>query len=73
MKDERALMKLQLHKIVRDVGDGEAALSADARYAGTDANLCARIFVSPDIVGVGQWPVDFAGDPVASTLRLHRD
>jgi hypothetical protein len=73
VENESALMKLQLHKIVGDVGNGEAALRPDARDAGTDADLCARIFVSPDIVGIGEWPVDLARDPIASTLRLHRD
>jgi hypothetical protein len=73
MKIQSSLVELKLHEIVGYVSDGKAALRTNARYAGANADFCTRIFVSPNVVGIGERPVDFAGDPIASSLRLHRN
>jgi hypothetical protein len=73
MKNQRTLMELKLNKVVSYVGDGKTALGTDAHYPGANADFCAGILVCPDVVGVSQWPVDLARDPVTSPLRLHRN
>src|SRR6185503_5507664 len=71
MKIQSSLMELKMYEIIRYVSDGKAALRTDACYAGANADFSTRIFVSPDVVGIGQWPIDFARDPVTSSLRLN--
>jgi hypothetical protein len=68
-----ALVQLQLHGVLADIGQGQAGFGVDTRQAGADVDFGARILVRPNIVRIGQRTVQFAGHPIASSLRLHRD
>lgn len=73
MQVQSSLVELQLHRVFRDIGDRQTALGTDADYATANAQFGARVLVGPDIVGVRQWAVDLARNPIACPLRLNRN
>jgi hypothetical protein len=47
---QSALMQLDLHRVIGDVGQGQAAFGTDTHYTRAQIQLGARIFVGPDVV-----------------------
>jgi hypothetical protein len=52
MQIQSSLVELELHHVFGNVGDSKAALRSDPDNAASHAEFGARIFVSPDVVGV---------------------
>jgi hypothetical protein len=69
----RALMQLQLDRVLSDVGQRKATFGIDPDQTRAYADFSARILVSPDIVGIRKRTILLTGDPVPRTLRLHRN
>jgi hypothetical protein len=73
MHVQSALVQFDLYGIVGDVGQGQTGFGADSHHTGTEIQFRAGIFVSPDIVAVGERTVQRTLDPIASALRLNRN
>jgi hypothetical protein len=66
-------VKLQLDGIFGNIGESKTALRTNSNEAASYADLRARIFISPDVVGIRQRPVQLAGNPITLTLWLYRN
>jgi hypothetical protein len=70
---QRSLVKLQLHRVFRNVCESQAGFRTYANESAAHADLGARIFVGPDIIGIGQRSVEFPRHPIARSLWLDRN
>jgi hypothetical protein len=73
MHVQSALMQLDLHRVIGDIGQSQTGFGTDPHHARAQIQFGARIFVSPNVVADGQRTVQHTLHPIASALRLKRN
>ena len=68
-----ALVQLDLHGIIGNVGQSQTGFRTDSHHTGAETQFGARIFISPNVVADGQRTVERALHPIASALGLKRN
>ena len=72
VKVQRSLMKLHLNAVVADVRHRKTGFVTQSKNARAHVQLCTRLFVTPNIVGIGQRAVQRPLDPVPIAGGLNR-
>jgi hypothetical protein len=68
-----SLVQPDLNRIVTDIGQGQTALAVNPQHTSASVQFDLRIFIGPNIVGVGQRAIQRPFHPIPGPLRLDRD
>ncbi|GAC1437966.1 MAG: hypothetical protein NVS1B11_32720 [Terriglobales bacterium] len=70
MQVHQALVQFELHGVVADIGQGQAAFGINPNEPSSDVQLGAGILVGPDVIRICERTIQFPRNPVVHAMRL---